>query len=185
MRKCGDIEKQGWAKLQRNVFISDASISKRIIDCLPQNVPSDAPVNRQALCAYEFLSLMPIDAFELLDQLLERRMRRLCHQLALADIECSFHNAATAGMSTKLSLVHEARIGGEGFSVSMTSKLLESVIEASKDVASASFTAVRDDATNHTTLMLADGTAINASLTVYEWRKRLLDMARDIEMRMS
>lgn len=128
---------------------------------------------------------MPIDAFELLDQLLEHRMRRLCHQLALADIECLFRNAAAADMSTKLSLGHEARIGGEGFSVSMTSKLLESVIEASNDVASASFTAVRDDATNHTTLMLADGTTINASLTVYEWRERLLDMTRDVETRMS
>lgn len=179
------VENRRKAKLQRNVFISDASTSKRILDRLPQNVPIDIPISQQALRAYEFLTLIPIDVFELLDQLLERRMRRLCHQLALADIERSFSNAAFTGMSTKLSLGHGVRIGSDDISVSMPTQLFESVVEATKGVSPAPFDSVRDDARNHTTLMLADCTEINASLALYEWRERLLGMARDIETHMS
>ena len=171
--------------MKRNVLISDASTSKRILDRLPRNVSIDIHISQQALCAYEFLALMPIDAFELLDQLLERRMCRLCHQLALADIERSFSDAAFTGMSTKLSLGHAARVGSEGFSISTSTRLFESVAEAARSVSPTSFDSVRDDNGNHTFLMLSDGTEINGSLALYEWRERLLGMARDIEPHMS
>lgn len=145
--------------MRKTIRINDAKYSERIIACLPSSVPETAPIREQALRAYAFIGLLPLDEFEPLDQLLARDMREACHTLAEADIGVSFHH-----------------IDGKPISEYDLSK----VENAYKALSPVAFDTVRDDAKNQTLIRLSGDLVYNASISLFEWRMRLLAAARKL-----
>ena len=145
--------------LRKTIRIDDKQLSERIIACLPFRVPETVPIRDQALRAYAFIVLLPLDEFEPLDQLLARNMRETCHTLAEADIDVSFHH-----------------IDGKPISRQSLSRI-ENAYKALSPVA---FDTVRDDAKNQTLLRFTSGLVYNASIALFEWRMRLLAAARKL-----
>lgn len=143
--------------LRKTIRIDDERLSERIIACLPSNVPETVPIRDQALRAYALIGLLPLDEFEPLDQLLARYMRDACRALAEADIDVSFRR------------IDGKPISGHGFS---------KVENAYKRLSLVAFDTVRDDAKNQTLLRLSGDLMYNASLSLFEWRERLLSAAR-------
>lgn len=145
--------------LRKIIRIDDERLSERIIACLSSSVPETVPIRNQALCAYALIGLLPLDEFEPLDQLPARDMREACHTLAEADINVSFHH-----------------IDGKTISEYDLSK----VESAYKTLSPVSFDTVRDDAKNQTLIRLSGDLVYNVSLSLFEWRERLLSAARKL-----
>lgn len=145
--------------MRKTIRIDDAKHSGCIIACLPSSVPDTVPIRDQALRAYAFIGLLPLDEFEPLDQLLARNMREACHTLAEADIDVSFY-----------------RIDGKPISEYDISK----VENAYKTLSPVAFDTVRDDTKNQTLIRLPGNFVYNASLSLFEWRMRLLVAARKL-----
>lgn len=145
--------------MRKVIRIEDAKHSERIIACLPSSVPETAPIREQTLRAYAFIGLLPIDEFEPLDQLLACDMREVCRALAEADIDASFRH------------IDGKPISGRSFS---------KVENAYKTLSPVAFDTVRDDTKNQTLLRLPGNLVYNASLSLFEWRMRMLAAAKKL-----
>lgn len=147
--------------MPRYVTINDALVSQRILDCMPKDLLDEDYARNKAIAAYEFISLLPLDKMEPLDQLLARNMKEVCYPLAAADLELAF-----------------CRLSG----TELPSQFLDAVVDASHKIASKSFNTVRDDERNNTILTLAYGDQINASQALIDWRDELLAAIHWLEL---
>lgn len=139
--------------MPRQVTITDPLASQRILDCMPKDILDNDYARNKAIAAYEFISLLPLDKMEPLDQLLARNMKEVCYPLAAADLELAF-----------------CRLSG----TELPGQFLDAVVDTSRKIESKSFDAVRDDERNNTILTLAYGDRINASQALIDWRDALL-----------
>lgn len=147
--------------MPRQVTITDPLASQRILDCMPKDILDSDYARNKAIAAYEFISLLPLDKMEPLDQLLARNMKEVCYPLAAADVELAF-----------------CQISGTELPI----QFLDAVVDASRKIESKSFDAVRDDELNNTILTLAYGDRINASQALIDWRDELVTAIHWMEL---